>query len=55
MTFAGHGDTFDAALKDAFTKNAKAYPKGVMAIEAEAIEAQTNGSRPRSGRATARP
>jgi hypothetical protein len=44
MTFAGQGETFDAALKDAFTKNAKAYPKGVMAIEAEAIEAHTNGS-----------
>lgn len=44
LTFTGTGENFESALKDAFTKNAKAYPKGVMAIEAEAIEAHANGS-----------
>lgn len=44
LTFTGNGETFESALKDAFTKNAKAYPKGVMAIEAEAIEARADGS-----------
>ncbi len=43
MTFTGRGDTFEAALKSAFLDNAKAYPKGVMAIEAEAIDAHVDG------------
>lgn len=50
MTFTGRGDSFDAALKDAFTDNAKAYPKGVMAIEAEAIEARVDGSQATIGK-----
>lgn len=39
MTVTGRGTTFEAALKAAFLVNAKAYPTGVMAIEAEAIDA----------------
>jgi hypothetical protein len=37
MTFTGSGLAFEEALKAAFTDEAKAYPLGVLAIEAEEI------------------
>jgi len=44
MTFTGRGATFEAALKAAFLDNAKAYPAGVIEIQAEAIEAKLVGA-----------
>lgn len=45
MTFTGRGATFEAALKAAFLDNAKAYPTGVMEIQAEEIEAKLVGGK----------
>ncbi|HEX3865109.1 MAG TPA: hypothetical protein VHV78_00100, partial [Gemmatimonadaceae bacterium] len=39
LSFSGSGATFEQALKDAFTTEAKAYPAGLVAIEAEEIAA----------------
>jgi hypothetical protein len=52
MSFTGRGQTFEVALKAAFTDNAKAYPKGLMAIEAEAIDAHVDNGHTTLGKGT---
>ncbi|HEX4454429.1 MAG TPA: DUF4157 domain-containing protein [Kofleriaceae bacterium] len=49
-TTHGYGDTFDEALKDAFVDLAKAYPKGVVAIEAESIDTGMQDGSPTIGK-----
>ena len=43
MKFTGTGRTFEAALKAAFTDQAKAYPAGMVAIDAEEIAVEVGG------------
>ncbi|HEY0193612.1 MAG TPA: hypothetical protein VGC42_20990, partial [Kofleriaceae bacterium] len=52
LTFTGRGDSFEAALKAAFVDEAKAYPAGVIAIEAEELAAVARGAESSVGAGT---